>query len=626
MKILSALLIALFFVSMISAQSPASFKYQAVARNSINQPLANHNVKLKISLLKGSVSGTEVYSETHSAVSSDLGLLNVSIGQGQVVLGTTLNDINWAAGPYFIKTEMDVAGGNNFVTMGTSQILSVPYALYAEKTGNNDDADADPTNEIQNLTYDNSTQELEISKGNKIILPAIDDADADPNNENQTLSFNPTSQELSISNGNKVVIPYSGGGGLVGSLIKDTDGNTRVQVEKIANEDKVRFYIQDTNVVIFRVNNTKTLMMETFDPGSNTFIGAGAGQKNVINQDSTQGLFNTVLGNLAGSNNSKGSRNTFLGRGAGKLNNIAHENVFVGMNSGTKMQTGGYNTFIGTETGAHMTTGQFNVFIGNTTGGVSNASGSNNVFVGTAAGASSEGSNNVFLGYNAGRYEKGDNKLYIDNNSGDKPLIYGDFLSNIINVNGKLAVGIATPTSEFHVAHGNTATADGFTIENTQVNKHFWRFFTSNQVGDLFLYTKNGGATAVATINSVTGAYSNLSDERKKRNIQPLTNVLDKLNNLDAKTYLFQENKDSDKHSIGFLAQDVEKSFPELVSYSSENDVYHVNYGGLAVVSIQAIKEQQATMEKQKTEINTLQNEMLDLKTRLEKLEKLLKH
>jgi hypothetical protein len=113
------------------AQAPQKMTYQAVIRDPSNLLLPNTTVGMRISILQGSVSGTPVYVELQFPTSNANGLVTCEIGGGAVVTGT-LSAINWANGPYFIKTETDPAGGTAYTITGTSQLLSVPYALYAE--------------------------------------------------------------------------------------------------------------------------------------------------------------------------------------------------------------------------------------------------------------------------------------------------------------------------------------------------------------------------------------------------------------------------------------------------------------------------------------------------------------
>ncbi len=131
-KIIS-LMIVWFSTLAVVAQVPQKMSYQAVIRNSANELIANGNVGIKISILQSSPVGTVVFSETHTAVTNVNGLAALEIGGGTLASGN-FSTINWANGPYFIKTETDPLGGTNYTITGTSQLLSVPYAQFASKT------------------------------------------------------------------------------------------------------------------------------------------------------------------------------------------------------------------------------------------------------------------------------------------------------------------------------------------------------------------------------------------------------------------------------------------------------------------------------------------------------------
>ncbi len=115
-------------------QSPQKISYQAVVRNSSNLLVASAAVGMRISILQGSASGTAVYIESHSTTSNANGLVSIQIGDGLVSSGS-IGSINWSNGPYFIKTETDPTGGTAYSITGTSQILSVPYSIYSESSG-----------------------------------------------------------------------------------------------------------------------------------------------------------------------------------------------------------------------------------------------------------------------------------------------------------------------------------------------------------------------------------------------------------------------------------------------------------------------------------------------------------
>ena len=127
--------IVLFFMGMLLfAQAPQKFTYQAVVRNESNT-LVRGNVGVRITILQGGANGTMVYQETHTAVTNANGLMTLQIGGGTVVNGDFAT-IDWADGPYFLKTETDPTGGSNYTIEGTQQLLSVPYALYAGHAAN----------------------------------------------------------------------------------------------------------------------------------------------------------------------------------------------------------------------------------------------------------------------------------------------------------------------------------------------------------------------------------------------------------------------------------------------------------------------------------------------------------
>lgn len=123
------LLLALF-ATILSAQIPQGFSYQAVAFTSAGSPVVNGNVSIKISILDNSASGTNLYTETHSKTTNSKGLVNLNIGQGTALYGT-FSAINWTVNPKFLKVEIDAAGGSNYTSVGTNQLMTVPYAMVA---------------------------------------------------------------------------------------------------------------------------------------------------------------------------------------------------------------------------------------------------------------------------------------------------------------------------------------------------------------------------------------------------------------------------------------------------------------------------------------------------------------
>ncbi|GAA5091062.1 hypothetical protein GCM10023210_17960 [Chryseobacterium ginsengisoli] len=116
------------------AQAPEKMSYQAIVRNTGGQVLANQSVGVRVSVLQGSPAGTVVYSERLTGSTNANGLLTMELGTGTVLSGT-FNTINWPSGSYYLKTETDPTGGTTYTITGTSQLLSVPYAMYAKTAG-----------------------------------------------------------------------------------------------------------------------------------------------------------------------------------------------------------------------------------------------------------------------------------------------------------------------------------------------------------------------------------------------------------------------------------------------------------------------------------------------------------
>lgn len=153
------------------AQFNKWISYQTVVRDNAGKLMSGKNVTFKISILKTSAGGSVVYSETHVTATTALGLVNLEIGNGSAQTGSFIN-IAWGADKYFLQVELDATGGG-YVPMGTTEILNVPRALYAEKVGTI----------AENQVGDTQIQDMSRS----FTVPA------------GSLSFNPASSYISIS-------------------------------------------------------------------------------------------------------------------------------------------------------------------------------------------------------------------------------------------------------------------------------------------------------------------------------------------------------------------------------------------------------------------------------------------
>jgi uncharacterized protein (TIGR02145 family) len=174
-------------------QVPKIIKYEFLVRTYNGDIATNQPVNIRASILDGSTSGSVVYAETHNTTTDRFGMLSLQIGSGADKSGDMAR-VDWSKGDYYLK--MDELGGKNLMLMPTQKLLSVPYALFADKAGNVDDADADPRNELQVLSLRNDS--LSISNGNTVNLGLTD---------NQTLQFH--DGKLFISGGNNVALPMS---------------------------------------------------------------------------------------------------------------------------------------------------------------------------------------------------------------------------------------------------------------------------------------------------------------------------------------------------------------------------------------------------------------------------------
>ena len=127
-------LFLLFLSLCIYGQSPEKMSYQAVIRDASNTLVTNQSIGMQIHILQTTTTGDAVYTETQTVTTNTNGLVSLEIGMGYT--SDDFNAIDWSAGPYFIKTETDPTGGSNYTITGTSQLMSVPFAMYAKSSGN----------------------------------------------------------------------------------------------------------------------------------------------------------------------------------------------------------------------------------------------------------------------------------------------------------------------------------------------------------------------------------------------------------------------------------------------------------------------------------------------------------
>ncbi len=359
-KLISFLLFTIVFTA--QSQVPDAFKYQSIARNATGQTLVNSPISIRMSIVEGSISGAVIYTEEHTVITNEFGLFNLNVGSGTTLLGN-FPSIDWGTSTKFLQIEADFSGGSNYTDMGTSQLLSVPYALYAKYSG----VPILPNGE---------------SPGNTVFW---DGSNWITNNSN---IFN---------NGSFVGI------GTVTPVQKlDVNGQVNIPTDSA-----------------YMINNRPAL---TTKGTANLFLGFNAGIQNGLGMHNVFaghnsgmvnniGSQNTFVGSETGISNLDGMLNTFMGRRAGFANTSGNENTFIGCYAGQSNTFGLHNSFFGVTTGNSNTTGEENTFMG-AHAGYYNTTGSYNTFLGNFAGQfNTTGSNNIFIGFNA----DGDPSLSLNN-------------------------------------------------------------------------------------------------------------------------------------------------------------------------------------------------------------------
>lgn len=401
----------------------------------------------------------------------------------------------------------------------------------------------------------------------------------------------------------------------------------------------------------------------------NSFLGVYAGYRN------DDGYRNSFVGYRSGFSNTSGHNNAFVGAYSGYRNDDGIRNSFAGNYSGYNNTSGGRNTFMGYISGYRNSTGSNNTNIGYGAG-YNNSTGSGNVFMGYNAGYSETGSNKLYIDNSStssplikgdfsantltfngdvgvgeaiptGNTVPTDISLYVRGRfaqefsgtiggfgssdrwsslgtsfapSGNIPSVYG-----MINQWGdnSLISGVKSGSNSALIWSGPNARLDFDYFNTTNFTNQTYMSILSN--GSVGIGTTNTGSYKLYVIGE---AYSTVnwsgSDKRYKKDIKTIDSALEKINALDGVSYKFKQkvvndidfNKVKQGNHLGFIAQDLEKVFPELVR-KDDAGYYAVNYDGLVPVLVEGMKEQQEVITEQKQEMD-------DLKARIDKLEALL--
>ncbi len=331
-------------------------------------------------------------------------------------------------------------------------------------------------------------------------------------------------------------------------------------------------------------------------PGTdNTFTGLGAGAAN------TTGDGNSFFGTNSGQANTEGRGNSFFGSDAGFRNTTGSRNTFIGSLAGFKNTTGLFNVFIGSAAGFESTTGLSNTFVG-TNAGTQNTVGFNNSFFGAnAGGQKTTGNDNAFFGGDAGAFT----------NTGNGNSYFGSRAGGANEINNAAAIGFRA-----FVTQSNSLVLGGISGVNGGVSTNVGIGTTAPadrlDVNGIIRVSTLGAAGGTNLCRNALNQISTCSSSlRYKINIAPFGFGLNLVNRLQPITFKWRDGGISD---LGLGAEDVAAIEPLLVTYNASGEVEGVKYDRIGVVLLNAVKQQQAQIEKQNKQIEEQQLVIDDLK------------
>lgn len=424
------------------AQVPDAINYQAVARDAAGNLIANQDIEIMFRIYDVPTGGTEVFAEEHASVpTNQFGLFSVQIGTGSVITGS-LGSIDWSTASKWLEVTVE-----GTVIASRSQLVAVPYALLAKRAEIDavDDADANPTNELQTLSINGN--QLSIASGNTVSLPTAptytqgtgisiagtvisNTGDLSNTNELQTLGLN--GNQLSISSGNSVTLPAPSGWNLTGNsgtgptnFIGTTDAQPlRFRMNNVLAghvgyyTTALGLYAAPSNTAQYNTAIGAYSMYQNTTGNNNTAVGYDALGQNVMGND------NTAVGDNALGANYSGIDNTAVGLSAMYYNDVGRYNAALGKYAFFYNNSGYYGTAIGMYALFNNTYGDRNTAIGYAAL-YNNVTGEDNIAVGYGAGTSSSLQNTISIG-NYGYANGWHNQVFIGNlstgwNGGNTP-------------------------------------------------------------------------------------------------------------------------------------------------------------------------------------------------------------
>ena len=383
-----------FLLSITNAQIPQAFNYQAIARDASGNIMSNQTIGIKIVIHQTSSSGSTVYSETFSPTTNQFGLFTIAIGQG-TPLGLLFNTINWSSGNYWLQVLMSPTNNSVYTDMGSSQLLSVPYAMYAANAGVSGITGATGANGATGVTGATGAAGTTGTTG----ITGTTGADGSLNAWGITGSTGIVDGTNFIGTLNKAPLNFEVNSQKAGRI--DTTGSTFLGYEAAKNTTGTRNSAYGYQALY---NNTTGIRNNAF--------GYQALYSNV------NGNYNTAVGNGVLYTNTKGSNNTANGWNALYFNTSGINNTATGVQalysdtSGSKNNAYGFQSLYSNTNGSYNTAFGNSALYSNTTGFSNAASGFQSLYsnisgVGNTANGDSSlyhnttGSFNTAIGYKA---------------------------------------------------------------------------------------------------------------------------------------------------------------------------------------------------------------------------------
>ena len=625
-------------------------------RNAQGQPLANALVNFQFQIQQGTSGGSVVFTETDTALTNQFGLATVQIGSS-----VSLASVSWGTGNQYLQVGIDITGGTNFVNMGTSQLLSVPYALYSGNGGGSGWGLTGNTGTTYGTDFIGTTN-------NQGLMFRINDSVGgriEVANENTSLGYQALNSNTGVQN--VAIGAYA---------LNSNKGMSR----QVAIGDSALFNFTGSGS-----NGGNTAI------GTRALLNTTTGYRNTASgynslYSNTTGIENTANGHQALFSNTTGNTNTATGKDALEQNTTGYSNVAMGiaaLYSNTTLSHqlaigdsalynggGGENTALGSKTlfssgaaAAANTAVGFQALYANTTGNYNtangswalnyNTSGSYNTANGVLAlPLNTTGTNNTANGFEVlysnttGSFNtaNGDGALYSDtsgssNTANGEQALYGNTTGSDNTANGIVAL--------YHNTTGSNNTALGYAADVSTGN-----LTNATAIGNGALVDATDkvviGNTSVSSIGGQVG-WTNYSDERVKTNVEPNVPGLTFIKLLQPVTYNYDINKENEllgvkndskeyagKHDIesitfsGFIAQHVDVAAKsagyDFSGVDKHGSIWGLRYSEFVPAIVKSVQELDNKIEqgdaKQQSIILKLQQQIEAMQREIEELKK----